>query len=540
MSQMSIPAIHQATGCPKALVTTLCCLMISACGSSDSSNAAGGDNDAGTDTIAFECPVEPGAGPAVESTRRGKFHILLILADDLGYGSLNSYGAYREVVRTPNIDRLAARGVRFTNAYSPSSVCSPTRYGILMGRYPWRTELKAGVVNPLDPLWPSTERMNLARWLKARGYRTATIGKWHLGYGSGQHTMEVEEWINSTMPGPEALGFDYSFSIPQNHGDIFGVYFENGKVVGYDDQDQLVGLLSTRRRDYGDTTYGSPFIGFDAPQRVDAEVTERITTRAIEWIQEQVAQSDEPFFLYFAAVAVHEPITPSLEASGTSGAGSYGDFIHDLDGSVGRILDALEAMGIEDDTVVIFTSDNGGEIPGNRNTPQRLAQRNGLAINGALRGDKHTIWEGGTRVPLIARLPGDAQVVGCPVSDALVNLTDIFATIADLVGDGSELPHGVGPDSVSFLPAIQAQGRGSRTSSVTASVNGTIAIRSGDWKWIEGVPSTGFQGVLPADETRPQLYNLRDSPGETEEVSDRHPAIVEQLQRELAAIRESD
>lgn len=467
----------------------------------------------------------------------------MILADDLGYGSLNSYGAYAELVRTPQIDRLAAEGVRFTQAYAPSSVCSPTRYGLLMGRYPWRTELKVGVVNALDPLWPSTESLNLSKWLRASGYATATIGKWHLGYGTESHSQDIEEWTNTIMPGPEALGFDYSFNVPQNHGDLFGVYFESGKVVGYDDQGQLVGLRSTGQKNYGNTTYGYPFIGFDAPQRVDSQVSEQLTTRAIEWMQQQVTKGDEPFFLLFTPIAVHDPITPSDETAGTSGAGPYGDFIHDLDGSVGRILDALDRMGIADNTVVIFTSDNGGDIPGNRDTPQKLAERKGLKINGMLRGDKHSIWEGGTRVPLIVRLPGGNRAHSGTASAALVNLTDIFATVVDLVGNGDKLPNGAGPDSVSFLSAVQtgeAQGQGLRTSSVTANVNGIIAIRSGDWKWIEGSLPDGFQGESPKDETRPQLYNLSSDPEETRDVSQQNPSVVERLRQELHAIRQSN
>lgn len=469
-----------------------------------------------------------------------KRHIVVILADDLGYGSLNSYGAYRELVQTTQIDRLAAEGVRFTRAYSPSSVCSPTRYGVLMGQYPWRTDLKVGVVDALDPLWPSAERMNLPKWLKARGYATATIGKWHLGYGEKPHTVAVEDWLDTTTPGPEALGFDYSFNVPQNHGDMFGVYFENGKMVGYDIQNQLVGLQSTRQKDYGKTTYGTPFIGFDAPQRDDKRVTEQITTRAIEWMQQQVEKGDAPFFLYFTPVAVHHPITPSVEALGSSRVGPYGDFIHDLDASVGRILDALDQMGISDDTTVIFTSDNGGEIPKDSDTSERLAVRRGLDINGSLRGDKHTIWEGGTRVPLIVRMPAYNQAPGGTVSEALVNLTDIFATIVDLVGDGAELPDGVGPDSVSFLTAVQInppRGKSLRTSSVTANVNGILAIHSGDWKWIEGRLPAGFQGESPADEAKPHLYNLRDTPGETNDVSQQHPDVVARLRQELNAIK---
>lgn len=510
-------------------------LCLGACG--------GGSGSTGNDHVPTPPPpVAPPVTHPVEPPAWSKPAIVLILADDLGYGSLNSYGAYRELVRTPQIDRLATGGVRFTQAYAPSSVCSPTRYGVLMGHYPWRTQLKVGVVNPLDPLWPSTDRMNLPKWLKANGYTTATIGKWHLGYGTVTHSMDIEDWVNTTMPGPEALGFDYSFNVPQNHGDLFGVYFENGKIVGYDSQEQLVGLRSTQQKDYGNTTYGYPFIGFDAPQRVNNRVTEQITTRAIEWMKQEVAESGGPFFLYFAPVAVHEPITPSVETTATSGVGPYGDFIHDLDGSVGRILDALDEMGIADDTLVIFASDNGGEIPGNRDTTQRLAMRKGLAINGLLRGDKHTIWEGGTRVPLIVRMPGDNQRAGT-VSDALVNLTDVFATIVDLVGNGTGLPDGAGPDSVSFLPAVQANAarvKALRTSSVTANVNGIIAIRSGDWKWIEGALPEGFQGKSPTDEVGPQLYNLRNDPEETRDISRQYPDVVERLRQELKVIRASD
>ena len=516
-----------------ALLTTT--LFTGACG--------GGGGSGGGNVVAP--PIAPPAEPPVLPPPlpvQGRPHIVLILADDLGYGSLNSYGAWREVVRTPQIDRLAEEGVRFTQAYAPSSVCSPTRYGVLMGRYPWRTELKVGVVNPLDPLWPSTQRMNLPRWLQARGYVTATIGKWHLGYGTEPNTLEVEDWIDIPKPGPDALGFDYSFNVPHNHGDLFGVYFENGEVVVFDQQGQLVGLRSSARRDYGNTSYGYPFIGFDAPQRVDALVTQQLATRAVQWMRERVEEGDAPFFLFFTPVALHEPITPSLASRGTSGAGSYGDFIHDLDGSVGEILEALDELGIADNTLVIFSSDNGGEIPGARDTPQRLAVRSGLAINGALRGDKHTIWEGGTRVPLLVRMPGYSRVPGGAVVDALVNLTDIFASIADLVDGGGNLPEGAGPDSISFLPLLRPGSGGNRvprSNSVTANVNGIVAIRSGDWKWIEGVLPAGFQGTFSTEEARSQLYNLRDDPAETRNLSRQRPEVVERLRRELQAIRES-
>ena len=400
-------------------------LCLGACG--------GGSGSTGNDHVPTPPPpVAPPVTHPVEPPAWSKPAIVLILADDLGYGSLNSYGAYRELVRTPQIDRLATGGVRFTQAYAPSSVCSPTRYGVLMGHYPWRTQLKVGVVNPLDPLWPSTDRMNLPKWLKANGYTTAPCSAC---------ILKTAKW---------------------------------------------------------------------------SAMTARINSLACD--------------------------RPGKRTTATSGVGPYGDFIHDIDGSVGRILDALDEMGIADDTLVIFASDNGGEIPGNRDTTQRLAMRKGLAINGLLRGDKHTIWEGGTRVPLIVRMPGDNQRAGT-VSDALVNLTDVFATIVDLVGNGTGLPDGAGPDSVSFLPAVQANAarvKALRTSSVTANVNGIIAIRSGDWKWIEGALPEGFQGKSPTDEVGPQLYNLRNDPEETRDISRQYPDVVERLRQELKVIRASD
>jgi arylsulfatase A len=485
------------------------------------------------------------------STLESPPNIIVILADDLGYGSLNSYGASRELIQTPNIDSLAENGVRFTDAYAPSSVCSPTRYGLLMGRYPWRTEKKAGVVHVNQPLWPSQERMSLSKWLKADGYATATIGKWHLGYGTKDHSEAIEEWINTMVPGPEALGFDYSFNVPQNHGDQTGVYFENGKIVGFDGENQLVGLRSTDKKNYGSTTYkwrdgsSKKFFGFDVPQRVDERVTDQITTRAIDWMEQQVEKDEQPFFLFFTPVAVHNPITPSVNTSGTSRAGPYGDFIHDLDNSIGRILDSLEQMGIADNTIIIFTSDNGGATPGN-DTMQRLAIRSGLAINGLLRGGKASIWEGGTRVPLIVQIPNATHDPGLKISDTLVNLTDIFATLVDLVGNDTALPYWVAPDSISFLPVIlsdDTQAKPLRTSTVTANHAGVLAIRSGDWKWVERLPD-GFdkmRGIAApgGDQTLPQLYNLRESIEEKTDVSSDYPQIVEQLRQELEAIRES-
>ena len=250
----------------------------------------------------------------VAQAQTSKPNIVFILADDFGYSSLNCYGAEKSLVRTPHVDALAESGMRFTHAHTPASICTPTRYGFLTGRYPWRSRLKFGVTNPLDELLPDPERVTIADMLKERGYNTAAVGKWHLGYGE-----KPLDYTKSMSPGPLDLGFDYHFGVPQNHGDMLGVYIEN---------DQIYGLRTDKIEEYSRTFYGKPYIGYDAPQRVNKNVMEDLTDKSINWIKSQ--SSDEPFFLYFGAVAVHHPITPSDYMRGLSDCGPYGDFIHNV------------------------------------------------------------------------------------------------------------------------------------------------------------------------------------------------------------------
>jgi len=209
-------------------------------------------------------------------------NIIFILADDFGYSSLNSYGADKNLVRTPHIDRIAAEGMRFTNASTPASICTPTRYGFLTGRYPWRSSLKFGVTNPKDALLIDTERITIADWLKERGYNTAAIGKWHLGYGE-----EPLDYTERVSPGPLDLGFDYHFGVPQNHDDKLGVFIEN---------DHIYGLRSRKKNPYSKSSYGSQYLGYDAPQRVNKDVMQALTDKSVNWIKQQT--SDSPFFLY--------------------------------------------------------------------------------------------------------------------------------------------------------------------------------------------------------------------------------------------------
>ena len=273
--------------------------------------------------------------------------------------------------RTPNIDRLARVGRRFTDASTPSSVCSPTCYRVLTGRYCWRTPLKHKVLGVSDPLHIETNRITVASLLQRHSYATAAIGKWHLGYGS---TKPVD-FTAKLRPGPQDVGFDYHFGVPSNHGDVAGVFL---------DGEGIAGLRSTTLKPFGSCHYGgSPFLGLDAPQRDDPAVMERLTDKAVAWIGRQ--KRDKPFFLYFTPVAVHEPVTPSSHTKGSSKAGPYGDWIHELHRSVGRILDTLDKQQITGDTLVLFNSDNGGENKKTRGGTQATAIAAGLRMNGLWR-----------------------------------------------------------------------------------------------------------------------------------------------------------
>ncbi len=457
-------------------------------------------------------------------------NIIFILADDFGYGSLNVYGADPELVRTPHINRIAEKGMRFTNASTPASICTPTRYGFLTGRYPWRSPLKYGVTNPLGDLLPDPERTTVADWLKERGYHTAAVGKWHLGYGHG-FNQDPLAFTGKLSPGPLDLGFDYHFGVPQNHDDELGVYIEN---------DHIYGIRSDRVQPYSRSYYGRRYLGYDAPQRINEEVMEVLTEKTVDWIKQQ--SSEDPFFLYFASVAVHHPSTPSAHMRGMSDCGPYGDFIQDMDMSVGRIIEILEYKNLLENTIIIFSSDNGGDIPGPHNpeAPERLAESYGLKINGHLRGDKHTIYQGGCNVPLIVSWPGVVEEGS--VSNDMINLLDIFATVCEITEGRLPASNDVAPDSYSFLPSLLGVSNPKpRTSMVTADANGMHALRDGNWKYIDDTPPDGMpEGRLETlKEFEAQLYDLSKDPGEQMNLYQKEPDRVKVLVEKLNEIRRS-
>ena len=281
--------------------------------------------------------------------------------------------------------------MKFTNAYTTGSVCTPTRYALMTGQYSWRTILKKGVVNMNDPALIDVNRKTLPKYMQSLGYKTAMVGKWHLGFKE----KKFNNLLGNIYPAPTDYGLDYSFALPNNLDDGHKVYIENNKIYG---------LRSDKISPYGKSFYGKQYKGYDAPQRVTEQVTDDLTNKSIEWMKS--LDKDQPFFLYYAAAAVHHPIVPSPQMRGKSNAGAYGDFIQDIDRSLGDLIAFLEERGIRENTIIIFASDNGGDIPKKKDVmPENFAINKGLQINGDYKGDKHTIWDGGFRIPFIVNYP---------------------------------------------------------------------------------------------------------------------------------------
>ena len=479
-------------------------------------------------------------------------NVIVIFADDLGYGDLSCYGATK--VRTPNIDRLAAEGRRFTDAHSASAVCTPSRYALLTGQYPFRIDLwppvflKTGLV--VDP-----NKTTVADIMKRAGYTTACIGKWHLGFGEG-----TPDWNGELKPGPLELGFDSYFGMPVVNSHPPFVYVENHRVVGLDPSDPLVYDQVAETRSFDEKMGINQIGGAKAAHALydDEYVGTTLTEKSVEWIREH---KDNPFFLYFSTTNIHHPFTPHPRFQGTSEAGPYGDFIHELDWMVGQIMDTLESEGLAENTLVIFTSDNGGMI----NRGGQEAWRRGHNQNGDLFGFKFDAWEGGHRVPFIARWPG--KIPAGSTSEQLVSNIDFSATFAALVGE--ELAESEAPDSFNILPALTGNPSDPiREHLVLAAFRKThLSLREGDWMYIPNQAGGGFSaknvgdhgfggppaihftgqvnsdmkdGVLKSDAPSEQLYNLGSDLRQTRNVIREHPEIAERMKRRLAAIRVAD
>ncbi len=410
-------------------------------------------------------------------------NIVLINADDLGYGDLSCYGATK--IKTPNIDRLATEGRRFTDAHSASAVCSPSRYGLLTGQYPLRKNFW-GPTNLHQELTIGTDQPTLASVLKSAGYATAIIGKWHLGFGRGR-----TDWNKPLMPGPLELGFDSYFGMPTVNSGPPAVYVENHGVVGLDSTDPFVpGQASVTQRwpeKGGYTSIGGARNAFERYR--EEEVGTTFAEKAVAWIEKQQQQAvDQPFFLYLATTNIHHPFTPAPRFVGTSGCGRYGDFVHELDWMVGELLAALDRCDLNEKTLVVFTSDNGGML---NKTGQR-AWELGHRLNGELLGFKFGAWEGGHRVPFIVRWPG--QVPAGTTSNALVSQIDLITTFA--AAAGAVVPPEAVVDGVNQLAEFTGTATGPAREQLVISPNspGHLTLRQGRWLLIPAQDEGGFQG----------------------------------------------
>ncbi len=446
-------------------------------------------------------------------------NIVLIMADDMGYGDPGCYNPNSKIP-TPNMDRLAEEGIRFTNAHSPSSVCSPTRYGLLTGRYAWRTRLKSGALGPFDPLLPDTTETTLADILKSMDYSTAITGKWHLGLG----VQDSIDFSKSLRPGPLELGFDYFFGINASLNMSPHCFIENHHVLGTPDFPVPAHIFSN----HGTLTMTKGWRHED--------VGPTITRKAMEWISNHCKENpNKPFFLYLPTSAPHRPCVPPKFIRGKSKAGARGDMVAEVDWTTGEIIKVLEDNNIYDRTILIITSDNGS-IGGNTPLFPEDSIPSGTDTvfhhhgNKDWRGRKTHIWEGGNRVPLIIRWPGHTKPG--TLSDHLVCLTDLMPTLCHVVG--ATLPKETAPDGFDILSLIQGEETDSvRTTLVTHSAYGKFAVINNNWKLIFTQGSGGW-GSSPADDYPPgQLYNLETDPAETNNLYHTRNDMVGELENLL-------
>lgn len=469
-----------------------------------------------------------------------KPNIIVIYADDLGYGDVGCYGS--RTIRTPNLDALAAGGTRFINAHSPSATCTPSRYALLTGDYAWRAS--GTQILPGDaPAIIEPGRFTLPAMLKHAGYATGVVGKWHLGLGDGK-----VDWNGEIRPGPLDIGFDYGFYMPATLDRVPTVLIENRRVVNLDPADPIrvdykvqVGTEPTGAEQVGQLKFGADpehsntivngisrigyMTGGKAARWKDEALTDVLLGKAVEFVR---SHKVAPFFLYFAMNEPHVPRAPHPRFIGKSGMGPRGDAILQLDWTVGQLMRELRDLGIANDTLVVFSSDNGPILfDGYQDQAVELAGAHRIA--GPYRSGKYSIFEGGTRVPMIVNWPGGVRAG--KVSRAIVSHVDLVASLAGLVGQ--PLPEDQAVDSFDLRPALFGHSEHGRdhvvedtklmvTTGATVASSGAriLALRVGDWKFIRGsVDPHEFHGNAIGTQPRHQLYDLARDPGERHDVA---------------------
>jgi arylsulfatase A-like enzyme len=478
-----------------------------------------------------------------------KPNIIIIYADDLGYGDVSCYGAAS--LKTPNIDRLANQGLRFTNAHCTSATSTPSRYSLLTGEYAWRRK-GTGVLPGDASAIIQPGRITLATVMKSAGYTTGVVGKWHLGLGPAGGP----DWNGNITPGPMDIGFDYNFIIPATGDRVPCIFIENRRVVGLDPNDPItvnyqekVGnwptgkenpeLLKMHPSHGHDMTIvnGISRIGFMAGGKsalwIDENIAYVITGKAVKFIEDN---KNNPFFLYFSTHDIHVPRVPNKRFTGKSGMGPRGDAILEFDWSVGEIIKAVNRLKLAQNTLIIVTSDNGPVVDdGYKDQAVELLGSHKPA--GPLRGGKYSAFDGGTRVIFIASWKGKIRK---GVSDVLFSQVDLMASFAELTG--RPFPAGGGPDSHSHLDVLLGKSQSGREWLVEHASNGRLSIIKGDWKFIEPGPGVKVQvntNTETGNDPLPQLYNLRTDIGERNNLAPDNQSIVKELTELLQNIKDN-
>lgn len=480
-------------------------------------------------------------------SKDNKPNIVFILADDLGYGDISCLNPESKIV-TPNIDKLSAEGLTFTNAHSGSAVCTPTRYGILTGRYCWRSKLKNSVLWPYDGPLIEPDRLTVGEFLKQNGYSTACIGKWHLGWEwpttdnsrmyesirvgewdrTGKLRQEFETKIDFSKEiknGPITRGFDYYFGDDVPNFPPY-CFIENNRTIGIPDMQKPDDMFGNK---------GVMLNGWSLENVMPA-----ITQKAVDYIRNTdpvfKREKGKPFFLYFALTAPHTPIAPDKNFRGTSKAGAYGDFVQEVDWTVGQIMTTLEDEDLAENTLVIVTSDNGspGRDGTNMGGPVSSVLKYGHNPSYLFRGTKADIWEGGHHVPFFVRWP--EKIASGKESSEIICLTDFMATCAAILG--MELPDNVAEDSYNILPVFLGEKSNSpiREATVNHSIQGEFALRQGNWKYIQGGGSGGWTAPVNDKQAEEQglpliqLYDLGNDIKERNNEYAEQPGVVTKLQ----------
>ncbi len=484
-----------------------------------------------------------------------KPNVVFIYADDIGYGDLQCYGATE--VRTPNVDRLANEGIRFTNAYACASVSTPSRYGLLTGQYPWRRK-DTGIARGDAPMVIHKEQYTVADLLHDAGYTTAAVGKWHLGLGEGGYNCQ--NWNGFISPGPKDIGFDYSYIMAATGDRTPCVFIENQRVVNLDPADpiqvsydapfegeplgsrnpEMLTMMSSHGHDQA-IVNGIGRIGYMRGGKSalwkDQNIADSITSKAVRFIkQNDPGITGRPFFLYFCTQDIHVPRVPHPRFTGKTNMGPRGDAIAEFDWSVGKILETLDEMGLSENTLVILTSDNGPVI--DDGYKDQAVERLGTHKPwGPLRGGKYSAFEAGTRIPFIVRWSG---TVKSGISESLVSQIDLFGSMAELTGQ--KIPDTTAMDSFNSIDTWLGKSVRDRKYIIEQSVSGALSVVKGNWKYIspnKGPRYSANTNIELGNDTVPQLYNLSDDIGERTNVAGRYTEKVRETELIINRLKKS-